>query len=62
MDLDRLARRYSSRPCVVAGYGGDHPLSQSLDRAAAEVGLEAEQRLVRRNGEGIQPVYVMGSI
>lgn len=62
MDLDRLARRYSTRPSALAGYGADHPLSLSIDRAAAEVGLEAEQRLVRRNGEGIQPVYVMGSI
>lgn len=62
MDLDRLARRYGRRPSELAGYPADHPLALSLDRAACEVGLEAEQRLVRRNGEGIQPVYVMGSI
>ncbi len=62
MTLDRLARRYGSRPCVMAGYGDDHPLSLSIDHEAATVALEAERRSVRRSKGDIQAVYVVGSM
>lgn len=62
MTLDRLARRYGTRPCVLAGYGEDHPLSLSIDHEAATVALDAEQRSVRRSKGDIQAVYVVGSM